>query len=74
MQLSTNAIVVTLQRGTSSRLRWASENQLQYRLLKSEVLLQWSFVGARLQGTGSPIESVDSSTASRCYYRVIGFK
>ena len=43
--LPTNAIAVTLLRTTSSRLRWSTESQLQYRVLKSEDLIQWDFVG-----------------------------
>lgn len=72
--LPSNAIVLALLRGASSRLRWASESQLRYRVLKSEDLVHWSFVGAVILGNGLPIEAVDSSTASRCYYRVMGFR
>lgn len=72
--LPTNAIAVTLLRTTSSRLRWSTESQLQYRVLKSEDLIQWDFVGAVVPGTGSGVEFEDSSNGNRRFYRVIGFR
>lgn len=72
--LPTIPIAVSLLRTASSRLRWPSESQLQYRLLKSDDLIRWSFVGALVPGTGSPVESEDSSAAGRCWYRVMGFR
>ena len=72
--LPTNAIAVTLLRSISSRLRWSTESQVQYRVLKSEDLSQWDFVGAVVPGTGSAVEVENSSTANRCFYRVMGFR
>jgi hypothetical protein len=72
--LPTNAIAVTILRTTSSRLRWATESQLQYRVLGSEDLIHWNFVGGVVFGDGSPTEFEDSSTANRCFYRVMGFR
>ncbi len=57
-----------------SRLRWASEGQLHYRVLKSEDLVDWVFVGEKLTGDGSPLEVDDWSAAGRCCYRVMGFR
>ncbi len=57
-----------------SRLRWATEGQLHYRVLKSEDLVNWVFVGEKLVGDGAPLEVDDWSTAARCCYRVMGFR
>lgn len=72
--LPTNAITVTLLRTTSSRLRWPTESQLQYRVRKSEDLIQWDFVGELVSGTGSAVEFEDSTTGNRCFYRIMGFR
>lgn len=72
--LPTNAITATLIHTTSSRLRWATENQLQYRVLRSEDLIHWSFVGVVVLGDGSATEFDDSSTGTRYFYRLMGFK
>ncbi len=72
--LPTNTIAVTLLRTTSSQLRWSTESHLQYRVLKSEDMRQWDFVGAVVSGSGSAVEFEDSSTGNRCFYRVMGFR
>jgi hypothetical protein len=72
--LPTNAIAVTPYHTSSFRLRWATQSQVQYRVLKSEDLVQWNFVGAVLPGSGYQLEFVDSSPATRCFYRVMGFR
>jgi hypothetical protein len=72
--LPTNHRTITVSRTISSRLCWATENQLRYRVLKSEDMTSWSFVGGLVYGDGSPKEITDSSTAGRCFYRVMGFQ
>lgn len=72
--LPAHPITITVSRAAPTPLRWTSENQLQYRVLKSEDLVQWSFVGTKMVGDGSPIEYQDSVTATRCFYRVVGFR
>lgn len=72
--LPTDHITITLSRTTSSRLRWATETQLRYRVLKSEDMNNWSFVGGLVYGDGSTKEITDSATAGRCFYRIMGFQ
>ncbi len=72
--LPAQAIAFTLIRTAKSRLRWATESQLLYRVQQSEDLMHWNFVGGVVLGTGSPTEFDDSSTAQRYFYRVMGFR
>jgi len=72
--LPSNAIAVTLLRTTSSRLGWTTESQLRYRVLRSEDLLHWDFVGAVVLGDGARIDFADSSIAKHGFYRVMGFR
>jgi len=72
--LPTAAVAVTITRTTSSRLSWATESQLQFRVQRSEDLIHWNFVGGIVLGDGSPAEFEDSFTANPCFYRVMGFR
>ncbi len=65
---------VTVLGTTSPRLRWATESQLRYRVLRSEDLVHWNFVEGLILGDGSPTESLDQSFTNRCFYRVMGFR
>ena len=72
--LPTNAIDTVIVRTPTSRLQWATESELHYRVLKSEDLRSWAFAGFVIPGTGSPVQFEDESAADRCFYRVIGFR
>lgn len=72
--LPTRPISMALVYATTPRLRWVTETSVHYRMLKSADLVNWTFVGGLVSGTGAPIEYGDSSIANRCFYRVMGFR
>lgn len=72
--LPTQEIVSTIGFQQTPRLVWGSESTLYYRVLRSTDFATWSFVGALVPGTGSPVAIEDASSGSECFYRVMGFK
>jgi hypothetical protein len=73
-RLPTQPLTVSLSRTTASRLQWTTETPGRYRVLRSADLARWDFVGGVVAGNGAVAEFEDSSTASRGFYRVMGFR
>ena len=63
--LPANAAAPTLLRGTPARLRWTTESQVKYRILRSDNLSRWLFAGTVISGDGSPAEFVDPTPTNQ---------
>lgn len=72
--LPTKPISVSFVRTTTSKLLWTTESQLRYRVLCSEDLVQWTFIGDMVVGDGSQAEVLDPTSARRRFYRLMGFR
>jgi hypothetical protein len=72
--IPTRVSTVTLVRAGSRCLRWNTQARVVYRVLRSEDLTHWDFVSSPLVGTGQTTDFVVPLTASRSFYKVMGFK
>ncbi|HNQ88994.1 MAG TPA: thioredoxin family protein [Verrucomicrobiota bacterium] len=72
--LPTQPIALVLVRDTVSHLAWETESPIRYRVLRSQNLKAWSFVGGIVPGTGSTVSIDDTYTAPGCFYKVLGFR
>jgi hypothetical protein len=72
--LPARPISVSVARSTPAELRWTTEASLKYRVLRSDDLLTWTYVGTLLSGNGGPLDFAAPPGGNQEFYRVIGFR